>query len=302
MRRRFVICTVVLFAAAWLLSACSRRAAPPEPPPDMQAGWKQLGMKMSQQQFEQQTGALRNVVLDKPPVVGKHYHPSFPPDLPFNAKEWMTRKPSPSVANPNAPQGGTLRLAMSDFPPTLRTEGPNSRLSELGVIHQFMYESMLNYDMVLHDYTPELADYWQILPDHMTYRFHINPRAHWQGGAPVTSDDVVATFEHLQRDDIQDPETTGHWKEELASVKALDRYTVEVKARKPFWRTMLDVSTQWIYPAAYIRMDGNAYLNDWNWKDPPGTGPYELRPQDVRKGVSITLRRRRDYWDQDDPS
>ena len=28
-------------------------------------------------------------------------------------------------------------------------------------------------------------------------------------------------------------------------------------------------------------MDGETYLQDWDWKLPPGSGPYELRPGDV---------------------
>ena len=49
-------------------------------------------------------------------------------------------------------------------------------------------------------------------------------------------------------------------------------------------------------------MDGETYVNEWNWKLPPGTGPYELKSEDIKKGRSIMVRRRKDYWDEDNPN
>ncbi len=41
---------------------------------------------------------------------------------------------------------------------------------------------------------PGLATHWQISPDHMTYRFRIDPNARFSDGQPVTAEDVVATW------------------------------------------------------------------------------------------------------------
>jgi microcin C transport system substrate-binding protein len=41
---------------------------------------------------------------------------------------------------------------------------------------------------------------------------------------------------------------------------------------------------------------GASYLRDYNFKLLPGTGPYVLNESDIKKGNSITLRRRKDYW------
>ncbi len=60
-------------------------------------------------------------------------------------------------------------------------------------------------------------------------------------------------------------------------------------------------SGMYVYPAAYIRMDGATYLDEWNWKLPPGSGPYEIRSEDIKKGRSITLHRREAYWQGDFP-
>lgn len=296
------IALAALLALAGLLAFFgtrpSREVAPA--PSDPESAWKALGMKGSPDDFARRVAGLRSVRLDRPPVVGADYHPAFPPDVPFDPRKggWKTAKPSPSVADPKARRGGTLHLSIQDYPPTIRTDGPDARLKSLTDIQQLVYEPLLAYDMALGGYVPNLADSWWIGKDRQTFRFHIDPKARWSDGTPVTSDDVVATFEHLQRADRKDPETAQHWHEQLGHVKIVDRHIVEVHARKPYWRTFLEVSGQNLYPAAYIRMAGDTYLNDWNWRLPPGTGPYALAPGDLVKGQSITVRRRHGYWDE----
>ena len=43
-------------------------------------------------------------------------------------------------------------------------------------------------------------------------------------------------------------------------------------------------------------INGDAYIKQYNYKMLPGTGPYTIAEQDVAKGQSITIRRRKDYW------
>ncbi|MBI4576858.1 MAG: ABC transporter substrate-binding protein [Planctomycetes bacterium] len=281
------------------LAGCEGRGEPPAY--DREAAWRTLGLEGSEQAHRESLEALDSVVPDPPPVVGEDYRPEFPPDLPFDPAEWETGAPGPSVAVPDAPRGGVLRLGLSRAPPTIRTDGPNANLRELSDMHSLIYESLLGYDVTEERYVPSLATHWQVGADRMTFRYRLDPRARWADGRPVTSDDVQATFEHLRNPDRKDPFTAQFYGEMVEEVRKLDRLTVEVKAREPLWRSQLTISTAMVFPAAYIRMDGDTYLGEWNWRLPPGTGPYELRPGDVKKGRSITLRRRADYWDRDNP-
>ena len=38
------------------------------------------------------------------------------------------------------------------------------------------------------------------------------------------------------------------------------------------------------------------YLKEYNFKVLPGSGPYTIREEDISKGKSISVRRRKDYW------
>ena len=241
--------------------------------------------------------------IDPPPDVGKDYFPEFPPDLPFEESEWETNESPPGITDPNAKKGGKIVLAYTDWPPTIRTEGPNSRLAFLSNLHVTIYETLLGFDAVDMEYVPSLASHWQIGDDKMTYRFRIDPRARWADGREVTADDVVATVDHLLNPDRKDPLVQKYWEEMIDYAKALDKYTVEIKTTQARWRSMISIAAgMYIYPAAYIRMDGATYLEDWNWKLPPGTGPYEIKSHNIKKGRSITLTRVKDWWGLQDPN
>lgn len=281
---------VLALALALAGAGCGDDSAPADAPIDG------LGLTRDSGEFETLIEGLSDMPIDPKPVVGASYHPIFPDPIPFRAEEWTTNPPAASVAVPDAPKGGDLRLAWLEWPPTLRTEGPNSRLSTLSDLHILIYETLLSYDVKLGDWTPNLATHWQVSADRLTYRFRLNPDARWADGREVTADDVVATIEHLMRADRQDPTVRAQWMEYFEGARMLDKYTVEVRAKQPYWYAMVMLGSQLIYPAAYIRMDGPTYREEWNYKLPPGSGPYELRLEDVRKGESIRIHRRPDWW------
>jgi microcin C transport system substrate-binding protein len=293
-----------LLATVFLLLAGCRQ---PTPPADMaydpQSAWRTLGLSGTREDFEKSLAPLDKVILDKPTEVGTGYDPKFPGDIPFKPEAWTTATPSTLINDPRARKGGTLRLAITDWPPTLRTEGPNSRLKTTSDMHNLVFETLLDYDVDRGTFLPRLATHWQVGPDRKTFRFRLDPRARWSDGRPVTSDDVKATLEHLMRKDRKDPSVADSTKELIADVRLLDRQTVEVVAREPRWRTLVTIGLGTnIYPAAYIRMDGETYLSEWNWRLPPGTGPYSLSPQGLLPGRTVTFARRHDWWGDSEPT
>lgn len=298
---RTIHSSILLLGLAAVLAACGGRTEPP--PYDRQAALEALGLPgvAKEADLDAELAALDAVPVDPKPEVGRDYHPVFPPPIPFDPSEWETNPPAASVADPWAKKGGEIKLAYLEWPPTIRTEGPNSRLAFLSNLHLMIYESLVGYDMANQRFTPSLATHWRLFDDKMTMQFRIDPEARWADGREVTADDVVATIEHYQNPDRRDPLVSQYWDKLVDYAKVLDKYTVEVKAKEARWLSMMIVGEAAIYPAAYIRMDGDTYLEDWNWKLPPGTGPYEIRPEDIKKGRSITLHRRKDYWAKDRP-
>ncbi|MBM3275304.1 MAG: hypothetical protein FJZ00_09135, partial [Candidatus Sericytochromatia bacterium] len=196
---------ILAAALSALMVACTQPEAPADMAYDEQSAWRTLGLTGTRADFEKSLDPLNKVVLDKPAEVGTGYDPKFPPDIPFKPEDWTTSAPSTLINDPRARKGGTLRLAISDWPPTLRTEGPNSRLKTTSDMHNLVFETLLDYDVDRGTFLPRLATHWQVGADRKTFRFRLDPRAKWSDGRPVTSDDVKATLEHLMRKDRKDP-------------------------------------------------------------------------------------------------
>ena len=52
-----------------------------------------------------------------------------------------------------------------------------------------------------------------------------------------------------------------------------------------------------IFPAHVLKtVNGDKYLKEYNYKLMPGSGAYTIREEDIAKGQTITVRRRKDYW------
>jgi len=79
---------------------------------------------------------------------------------------------------------------------------------------------------------PDLADSWEMSEDGIRWVFHLNEKATWHDGEPVTADDVVFTF-----DAIADPSglspVQSDFLQVVESYRALDAHTVEMIAKVP---------------------------------------------------------------------
>jgi len=214
----------------------------------------------------------------------------------FTGDGWTTNTTFDLIGDPRAVKGGTLRQAtLTDFPSTLRYYGPNITAWN-AMLHGMVYESLLGLHPTTLEYIPALASHWQISADKRTFRFRLNPNARWSDGMPVTADDVVASWKLTVDKGLQDPARTLVFSNFEAPV-AESKYIVSVKAKTENWQNLLYFSSMFIYPAHVLKtVDGAAYIRDYNYKMLPGTGPYMVAEQDVTKGQSITIRRRKDYW------
>jgi microcin C transport system substrate-binding protein len=216
----------------------------------------------------------------------------------FDGKGWQTNTDFDLIGDPHAVKGGTFHDFILDFPGTLRLMGPESNtLFNYDVAAQLVYETLLTTHPSTLEYIPQLATHWQISPDKMTYRFRINPNARFSDGTPVTSDDVVASYDFTVDKTVQDPMQMMVFSK-LDRPVAESKYIVRVHAKQLNWRNFLYFSSSMqIYPAHILKtINGDAYLKQYNYKLLPGTGPYIINEDDVKKGQSITVHRRKDYW------
>ena len=214
----------------------------------------------------------------------------------FTGKGWQTNMDFELIGDPRALKGGVYRDFVIDFPGTLRLAGPEANTYFNGSVTSLAYESLLGVHPTTLDYIPGLATHWQVSPDKMTYRFRINPDARFSDGTPVTSDDVVATYDLMVDKTLEDPAESLTFLK-LKRPVAESKYIVRVDAKELNWRNFLYFSGMPILPAHVLKgITGDKYIKDYNYKLLPGSGPYTILEGDIKKGQSIAVRRRKDYW------
>jgi microcin C transport system substrate-binding protein len=232
--------------------------------------------------------------------------PAVPADLGgpgFTGEGWTTRTTLTQVASPGAPQGGTLVTNMPDWPATLRVYGPHKNTSINVNLRNLTYQTLLDLDPVTTELIPSLATHWWISPDRLTFRFRINPAARWSDGTEVTAEDVLATYRLLMDPTLQDSagsQVLGH----VQPPVALSKYVIEVTATDDRWTNFYYFATDlFLLPAAEVgAITGAEYLDRYQFAYTGTTGPYTVRPEDVKTGSSLALTRRRDWWMEDNPS
>jgi peptide/nickel transport system substrate-binding protein len=102
---------------------------------------------------------------------------------------------SSAAASASAAAGGatTLRVSrISDFLPSIHPVNLGTGNQEL--MADILFSTLVDVDKDEVTILPDLADTWEVTPDATTYTFHLNPKAVWSDGQPVTADDVIWTI------------------------------------------------------------------------------------------------------------
>jgi microcin C transport system substrate-binding protein len=197
------------------------------------------------------------------------------------------------IACPDAVVGGSLSSYAGQYPPSFNYYLANNTFS--AELFGMMYETLLDMDAFTLEYTPGLASKWSISDDKRTFTFHLDPRAKWSDGRPITADDVQWTYNA-----IMDPEhATGPHKVALERFEppvVTDERTIVFTAKSVHWQNLGGAGGFHILPRHIYE---NEEFNKLNFAFPVVSGPYQLG--DIREGISVALERRDDWWRRADP-
>ena len=191
-------------------------------------------------------------------------------------------------ANPNAPKGGVLsQSSLGTFDNLNSMNGKGSATEGVNYLFDSLMDRSLDEPRVMY---PLLAEKVSYDPDNLQFIiFHLNPKARFNNGPPVTAEDVKFTF-----DTYQTKANLGFqmYLSDLAKTEVISRYQV-----KFIFKSRNNVEMPLIVASLPIYSK-----QDWNNKDftrvtlQPivGSGPYMLERIDA--GRSITYKRSPDYW------
>ena len=221
------------------------------------------------------------------------------------ADGWLTRTDYHSDGHPDAVPGGMIRVHISEYPATIRTEGKDTQNVNNSLFRRMQFETLLNIDPESLEYIPGLASHWKVVdrPDGgQDLYFRLNPEARWQSGHRVTAQDVIATWEQRVDPGMLSPADELTYRE-FGKPEALGPYIVRTTIKDHGWRRFMAFAAEmWIYPSHLIGgLSGKEFIEEYQRRPFPGSGPYLLLEADLKPPNSITFTRVSDYWDRANP-
>ena len=196
-------------------------------------------------------------------------------------------------ANPNAPKGGVLsQSSLGTFDNLNSMNGKGSATEGVNYLFDSLMDRSLDEPRVMY---PLLAEKVSYDPDDLRFViFHLNPKARFNNGQPVTAEDVKFTF-----DTYQTKANLGFqmYLSDLAKTEVISRYQVKFifKSRNNVEMPLIVASLP-----IYSKQDwSNKDFTRITLKPIVGSGPYMLERIDA--GRSITYKRSPNYWAKDLP-
>ena len=196
-------------------------------------------------------------------------------------------------ANPNAPKGGTVRMASIGTYDTLNPFTLKG-VPAAGAGLLFQTLTVNSGDEPFSEYGV-IAESFIVPKDRSWVAFNLRPQAKFNDGSPVTPDDVVFTFETLKTKgapfyrtyygDVMKAEATGPHQV---------RFTFRANDNPEL---PLIVGQMPVLPRAYW---ANRDFEKTTLEAPLGSGPYVVESADA--GRSITYRRVEKHWSDDIPA
>lgn len=208
---------------------------------------------------------------------------------------------APTSGEAPAGAGGQIVLIIPEEPTTL-----NRYLGDAAIVRQVADATSgtgLTYVDPGGQYQPALAaelpgpDNGGLSEDLLTVTWHLRPDLKWSDGEPITSEDIVHTWQTIANPDSGALAQTGGFAE-ITSIETPDAVTAVVTYSAPY-PDYLGQFSAGIFPKHATGEPGDMLNWEWNTK-PVGAGPFIV--SEWRAGESITLDRNPNYYEAGKPS
>lgn len=208
-------------------------------------------------------------------------------------------------ANPYAPKGGTLSMAaqgtFDSFNPYIirgtAAAGFAPRGFGGGLIYDTLRDQAIDEPSASH---PLLASAYTYPDDYSSATYRLNGNARWHDGRPVTTEDVIWSFEVLTKES----QLYNAYYKNVVSAEALNatdvKFTFDETGNRELPKILGDMPVLPKHWWTGTDADGNLRDITQPTLEPPlGSGPYRVASFDA--GSSITWERVPDYWGADLP-
>lgn len=161
------------------------------------------------------------------------------------------------------------------------------------IVSRLVFSGLMKYDQN-GEIAGDLAEDYTLDTHNTTYTFKLKPGLRWHDGKPLTSEDVVFTFQTIQNPDVQSPLRSSF---QGVTATAIDARTVAIKLPTPLTSFIYNLNIGIIpkhilagIPAVELRSA------DFNTIKPVGAGPFKMSAvevtgegsDDVKQQVALT--------------
>lgn len=232
-------------------------------------------------------GAVLAVTVTLPLATISHAEIITTTALGHNSTAVHKNAPYMPYANPNAPTGGTLSLdARGSFNSAKKWTTTGMPMAGTDYLYDTLMTGSLNEAFTMY---PQLASKVTYDTEDASWIiYHINPKARFWDGTPVTSSDVKATFDALLS---KGPMSIRSYLADIKAVQVLDNNRVKFTFQSADNREILLTVGQFpIFSKATVDKD----FDTISFTPLMGSGPYKLAKVDA--GRSVTYVRDPNYW------
>jgi microcin C transport system substrate-binding protein len=210
---------------------------------------------------------------------------------------WITNDADPDIGSPNAKKGGVYRSYIHGlaYPPTIRCLGKSANNSFRSNHWDYIELGMVGTHPNTGNLIPCLADRWAVAEDMQTVYFHIDDAAKWSDGEEVVTDDFFMAFYIYLSPYLTEPWYRTYYGEQFNGITSYGKDYIAVKLANPKPRTAFFANLV-PFQAKFYKEFGPDFEERYNWRPRPTTGAYQILPEDIVKGRSISLSRVKNWW------
>jgi peptide/nickel transport system substrate-binding protein len=227
------------------------------------------------------------VAAERQHAIAMHGNPALPADfqnLPY--------------ANANAPKGGRINYAWPDTFDSVNpfiAQGTAARGMTDLIFGDLVFDRLMlrSADEPFTMY-PLLAKSIETDDQRTFAEFTLDERARFSDGQPVTSEDLIFTFEILRDKGLPRYKVTT---DKLASIEKVGTHSVRFTFKQPDRELPLILAN---FPVLAKHSIDPETFDKSTLKPMVGSGPYRL--EKVKPGESLTFVRNREYWARELPS
>ena len=189
-------------------------------------------------------------------------------------------------------EGGWLVRALSAEPSTLFPFLESATWSTRWIVNANIYEPLIKYKPDKFEYEGHLAEDFSISEDGHQIYFKLRDDIHFSDGVPITTDDVIFTFETITNPKV-DCHSYANYFKDVERYEKINDHEIKFYMKRVYFQSLGYLGGMYIHPKHVYEFDDPEEFNNLR-TNPIGSGPYVFDKWEV--GNRVVLDRSENYW------